>query len=292
MEGVLVSAQKAGSPITVTVVSDEHGRFRFPRRPAFTRTLRPAHPRRGLRSGGPASRRDRHRAGGRRDQAAADRRSRRATHQYRMAHEHARHAATEAAADRVHELSHAGTDRSLDLQRRGVRSRPRAHGAVRQQHHAGARADARRQARGARRSGAQARRLSCHGESQQRADLAIRTADACRGPKAAPPTWSSPNTICRARPLRRTTCAPMRTATSGIRISSKISWASSIRAPARTGNTRYPCSSRIFPTGTLDLEPDADGNLWLAMMFQTGLAKFDMKSKTFQLFPDPAGPRQ
>ena len=30
MEGVLVSAQKAGSPITVTVVSDEHGRFRFP----------------------------------------------------------------------------------------------------------------------------------------------------------------------------------------------------------------------------------------------------------------------
>jgi virginiamycin B lyase len=30
MEGVLVSAQQTGSPITVTVVSDEHGRFRFP----------------------------------------------------------------------------------------------------------------------------------------------------------------------------------------------------------------------------------------------------------------------
>ena len=30
MEGVLVSAQAAGSPITVTVVTDEHGRFRFP----------------------------------------------------------------------------------------------------------------------------------------------------------------------------------------------------------------------------------------------------------------------
>src|ERR1700685_820075 len=30
MEGVLVSAQRTGSPITVTVVSDEHGRFRFP----------------------------------------------------------------------------------------------------------------------------------------------------------------------------------------------------------------------------------------------------------------------
>ncbi len=30
MEGVLVSAQKDGSPIIVTVVSDEHGGFRFP----------------------------------------------------------------------------------------------------------------------------------------------------------------------------------------------------------------------------------------------------------------------
>src|SRR3984957_2283961 len=30
MEGVLVSAQAAGSPITATVVSDEHGQFRFP----------------------------------------------------------------------------------------------------------------------------------------------------------------------------------------------------------------------------------------------------------------------
>lgn len=39
------------------------------------------------------------------------------------------------------------------------------------------------------------------------------------------------------------------------------------------------------PVGTLDLEPDSDGNLWLAMMFQAGLAKFDMKSKTFQIFP-------
>ena len=30
MEGVLVSAQRDDSPITLTVVSDEHGRFRFP----------------------------------------------------------------------------------------------------------------------------------------------------------------------------------------------------------------------------------------------------------------------
>jgi virginiamycin B lyase len=40
-----------------------------------------------------------------------------------------------------------------------------------------------------------------------------------------------------------------------------------------------------FPTGSLDLEPDADGNLWLAMMFQGGLARFDMKTRTFQVYP-------
>jgi streptogramin lyase len=39
------------------------------------------------------------------------------------------------------------------------------------------------------------------------------------------------------------------------------------------------------PTGALDLEADSDGNLWLALMFQAGLAKFDMATKTFQLFP-------
>ncbi len=40
-----------------------------------------------------------------------------------------------------------------------------------------------------------------------------------------------------------------------------------------------------FPTGSLALEPDAGGNLWLAMMFQAGLGRFDMKTRTFQVFP-------
>ncbi|MGD0025013.1 MAG: carboxypeptidase regulatory-like domain-containing protein [Xanthobacteraceae bacterium] len=56
----------------------------------------------------------------------------------------------------------------------------------------------------------------------------------------------------------------------------------------RTGAHReyaIPVLKPDFPAGTLDLEPDADGNLWLAMMFQTGLAEFDMKTKTFQIFP-------
>jgi virginiamycin B lyase len=47
----------------------------------------------------------------------------------------------------------------------------------------------------------------------------------------------------------------------------------------------YPVLKPGFPTGSLALEPDPDGNLWLAMMFQAGLAKFDVKTEKFQLFP-------
>src|ERR1700722_18378638 len=42
------------------------------------------------------------------------------------------------------------------------------------------------------------------------------------------------------------------------------------------------------PTGALDLEADGEGNLWLAMMFQTGLARLDMATKTFKMFPGQA----
>ena len=47
----------------------------------------------------------------------------------------------------------------------------------------------------------------------------------------------------------------------------------------------YPVLKPGFPTGSLALEPDSDGNWWLAMMFQGGLAKFDVKTESFQLFP-------
>jgi virginiamycin B lyase len=60
------------------------------------------------------------------------------------------------------------------------------------------------------------------------------------------------------------------------------------RLDPRTGTVKefvYPELKPGFPTGALALEPDADGNLWLAMMFQAGLAKFDVKSETFRLFP-------
>jgi virginiamycin B lyase len=49
----------------------------------------------------------------------------------------------------------------------------------------------------------------------------------------------------------------------------------------------YPLIKPGFPTGALALEPDRDGNLWLAPMFQSGLFRFDVKAKTFTHFPLP-----
>ena len=56
MEGVLVSAQEAGSPITVTVVSDALGRFRFPDGRSIAPGTTAAHSRDRLRSRRPENR--------------------------------------------------------------------------------------------------------------------------------------------------------------------------------------------------------------------------------------------
>jgi virginiamycin B lyase len=44
-----------------------------------------------------------------------------------------------------------------------------------------------------------------------------------------------------------------------------------------------------FPTGALDLEVDPEGNLWMALMFQAGVAKFDKKTEKMQTFQLPEG---
>ena len=74
------------------------------------------------------------------------------------------------------------------------------------------------------------------------------------------------------------------TASSGTRTSSRISSAGSIRDRRAQG---IPLSQLKpgFPDGALALEPDPDGNWWLALMFQAGLARFDVKTEKFQLFP-------
>ena len=42
-----------------------------------------------------------------------------------------------------------------------------------------------------------------------------------------------------------------------------------------------------YPVGTLDLKPDPQGNLWIGMMYQAGVARFDKKTETFKTWAIP-----
>ena len=42
-----------------------------------------------------------------------------------------------------------------------------------------------------------------------------------------------------------------------------------------------------FPTGMLDLETDQEGNLWLSMMYQGGIARFDKNTEAFKTWSVP-----
>ena len=42
-----------------------------------------------------------------------------------------------------------------------------------------------------------------------------------------------------------------------------------------------------YPVGTLDLGLDKDGNLWIGMMYQSGVARFDKKTETFKTWSMP-----
>jgi virginiamycin B lyase len=49
-----------------------------------------------------------------------------------------------------------------------------------------------------------------------------------------------------------------------------------------------PIQKPGWPTGELGLEIDHDGNLWFGMTFQGGIAKFDRKTETFKIYNAPA----
>jgi virginiamycin B lyase len=58
----------------------------------------------------------------------------------------------------------------------------------------------------------------------------------------------------------------------------------------RTGKvTEFPVPElkKGWPTGALGLRADRDGNLWLGMMYQAGIAKFDPKAEKFETFSIP-----
>jgi streptogramin lyase len=48
-----------------------------------------------------------------------------------------------------------------------------------------------------------------------------------------------------------------------------------------------PLHREGFPRGALDLEEDAEGNLWLGLMFQAGVARFDRETEKVETFPLP-----
>ena len=58
----------------------------------------------------------------------------------------------------------------------------------------------------------------------------------------------------------------------------------------KTGKvTQYPIpeNKKGFPVGTLNLEFDKDDNPWVGVMYQGAVARFDRKTETFQLFATP-----
>lgn len=63
------------------------------------------------------------------------------------------------------------------------------------------------------------------------------------------------------------------------------------RLDPRTGKVTdfaIPVQKPGYPMGTLDLELAADGNLWIGLMYQSGVAKFDRATETFRIYPIPA----
>jgi virginiamycin B lyase len=62
------------------------------------------------------------------------------------------------------------------------------------------------------------------------------------------------------------------------------------RVDPKTGNvTEFPIPvlKKGWPLGTLDLQLDKEQNLWVSMMYQGGIAKFDRKTEKFQVYPIP-----
>ena len=62
------------------------------------------------------------------------------------------------------------------------------------------------------------------------------------------------------------------------------------RLDPKTGQHReyaVPVLKEGFPTGNLDLNTDREGNLWLGMMYQAGIARFDPRTESFRIWQLP-----
>src|SRR5207244_5294248 len=62
------------------------------------------------------------------------------------------------------------------------------------------------------------------------------------------------------------------------------------RVDPKTGTvTEFPIPvlKKGFPMGTLDLQLDKEEDLWVSLMYQGGIAKFDRKTEKFDVYPVP-----
>ena len=62
------------------------------------------------------------------------------------------------------------------------------------------------------------------------------------------------------------------------------------RVDPKTGKVtefEIPVLKKGWPLGTLDLQLDKEQNLWVSLMYQGGIAKFDRKTEKFQIYPVP-----
>ena len=209
MEGVLVSAKKQGSTITVTVVSDAKGAYAFP-----AARLAPGRYELKIRASGYAldGAGTVELAAGK--TATADLKLKpapvrvRAVDQCRDAGERARSPRSEAQSAQLHGLPFAAPDFRFQAQPRRFQEGVRAHGHLLSGRLGHAAAAARRRAPApVRQSGAggQLCWLSRSAQSQQQRRRTASNSRPRRARPAAPRASSSPNTICREKRSSRTT---------------------------------------------------------------------------------------
>ena len=288
MEGVLVSAQRAGAPITVTVVSDAQGRYRFPAdrlaAGAYTLAIRAA----GYELGAAAT-----------AEVAADRTATADLNLRKASDLAAQLTSTEwlnsmpGTAEQKLPLIECMSCHTLERVLRSKFTADEFVGVLRRmQGYANNTTTQHPQLRVAERE-----------MSEKRArDLADYVASL--NLSGGRETWAFPlqalprprgratHVIITEYALPRPTIAPhdVRPDRDGIVWYSNFVEPFIGRLDPKTGahaEFRYPLPKPKFPEGALALEPDQDGNWWLSMMFQSGLTRFDPRTKEFRHHPIP-----
>ena len=288
MEGVLVSVQKAGSPITITVVSDEHGRFSFrpEKAPPGQYSLR-------IRAVG-------YELEGPHDVALPS---------DRTTNVHLKLRKTEDLAAQLTNTEWFMSMPGTSEQKRPLIECMSCHTIeriVRSKHNAEEFAPLLRRMANYANNSTMARVQPRVAEREIPEDRVRKVAAYLATINlSAVPTWQYPlKTLPRPKgratrvviteyDLPRETIAPhdVRADRDGMIWYSNFVEQFLGRLDPRTGEHleyAFPTLKPGFPTGTLAMEPDGDGNWWLAMMFQGGLAKFDTRTQKFLIFPIPA----